>query len=80
LEDKAKKLDLANQKIGEQGKEIEKLSKVFYYSVEKELPLLPKKQSKLQQLKTQIKTHFQKLVKITKPQKQELIAKIEVKN
>jgi hypothetical protein len=45
---------------------------------------LPKKQSKFQHFKTQAKTHFQKLIKSVKSQKQkfqnqEFIAEIEVK-
>ena len=45
---------------------------------EKDLPALPKKQSKFRQLRTKLKTEFHQLVENKKCQIQELVARIEV--
>ena len=61
--------------------QIRELKKSFYYAFNKPLPPLPRKtkQNKFRQLGAKIKTGFQKLVEKTKNQRQELIARIEIK-
>ena len=53
--------------------------KTQLYLANKTLPSLPKKQNAFQKLGSKMKTKFQRFVEKTKAQKQELIAKIEVK-
>jgi len=66
--------DLRNNNLTKENKEL----KDSYFNIET-LSSLPKKQSKIKQLGVKIKTGFQKL-KERKFQKQEIVARIEVKN
>lgn len=75
LDEKSKKLDIADRKIEEQETKINELDNFIYYSVKKALPDLPKKQNKFRQLKSKIKTGYQKLIE----KKKEFIARIEVR-
>ena len=81
LEDNSKKLEESRKKNKEQEAQIGELKRSLHYAVDKPLPSLPRKikQNKICQLGAKIKTGFQKLVEKTKNQRQELIARIEIK-
>jgi hypothetical protein len=76
-------LHLSNKKLAKAEEEIKTLEKRIYYSIEKDLPLLPKKQNKSKLLgKAKIKyQQFKQFIKKEKVQEQksELVARIEVK-
>jgi hypothetical protein len=81
LGEKSELLDEAHEVIGNREKEIQELQNQLYL-FNKPLPPLPKKQSKLQQLGTKIKSklhNFQNLTKKIKQESRELIARIEIK-
>jgi hypothetical protein len=61
--------------------QIGELKRSLHYAVDKPLPPLPRKikQNKFYQLGTKIKTSFQRLVEKAKNQKQEFVARIEIR-
>ena len=81
LENNSKKFEESHKKSKEQEAQIGELKRSLRYAVDKPLPPLPRniKQNKFRQLGAKIKTGFQKLVEKTKNQRQEPIARIEIK-
>ena len=81
LEDKSKRPEESHRKNKEQEMQIGELKRSLHYAVDKPLPPLPRKikQNKFYQLGTKIKTSFQRLVEKAKNQKQELVARIEIR-
>ncbi len=69
------------EKLGEIKKVNDKCEKTeqLLYLANKSLPSLPKKVNKFKQFGTKIKTKFKHLLEKNKSQKQEMIARIEVK-
>jgi len=81
LAEQSKNLDKSNNSLEKAEEKIKMLEKKMYYSLDKELPPLPKKQNKLK-LKEKLKTKYQQFkqfIKKQKVQEQELICRVEVR-